>query len=63
MNPRSHHRTTYRLTESDFGEREYNKAHIPGAYFFDLNRDLAGKVDVEGGSMHEMEAKQQATTL
>ncbi len=39
----------YRLTESDFGEREYKKAHIPGAYFFDLNRDLAGKVDVEGG--------------
>ncbi len=39
----------YRLAESDWGEGEYRKGHIPGAYFFDLNRDLAGKVDVEGG--------------
>ena len=39
----------YRLTDAKWGEREYREGHIPGAYYFDLNRDLAGKVDADGG--------------
>src|SRR5262245_52179460 len=30
------------LHDAPWGEREYLKAHVPGAVYADLNRDLAG---------------------
>ena len=32
----------YKLDDANWGEREYASAHIPGAVFADLGRDLAG---------------------
>ncbi|MDS0256858.1 sulfurtransferase [Thermoplasmatales archaeon AK] len=39
----------YRLTESDFGYRQYSEAHIPGAVFLDINKDLSGRLKEHGG--------------
>jgi thiosulfate/3-mercaptopyruvate sulfurtransferase len=39
----------YRLTEPDWGYSKYSDGHIPGAFFFDLNRDMASDVKEHGG--------------
>ncbi len=39
----------FALAEPDWGQRQYQQGHIPGAYYMDLNRDLSGAVLVRGG--------------
>lgn len=39
----------YRLTEPEWGYNKYTEGHIPGAFFFDLNRDMASEVKEHGG--------------
>ncbi|WP_285766163.1 sulfurtransferase [Peribacillus sp. SI8-4] len=39
----------FRLGSPDAGQREFNEDHIPGAVYFDLEKDLSGKVQVHGG--------------
>jgi len=39
----------YRLTEPEWGREQYEKGHIPGAFFFDLNKDMASDVGAHGG--------------
>jgi thiosulfate/3-mercaptopyruvate sulfurtransferase len=39
----------YRLTEPDYGFKEFVKSHIPGAFFMDLNSHLASEVKLTGG--------------
>lgn len=39
----------FRLTNVDWGYQEYLKSHIPGAYYFDLDRDLSSAVQEHGG--------------
>ena len=38
------------LTKHDYGERIYNEAHIPGAFFLDMEKDLSGEVKQHGGN-------------
>lgn len=37
------------LTKLDYGEKKYNEAHIPGAFFLDMEKDLSGEVKQHGG--------------
>src|SRR5699024_1493148 len=37
------------LTKHDYGEKIYNEAHIPGAFFLDMEKDLSGEVKQHGG--------------
>lgn len=39
----------YRLTEPGWGFEQYRSGHIPGAFFFDLNEDMASGVGEHGG--------------
>jgi thiosulfate/3-mercaptopyruvate sulfurtransferase len=39
----------FSLAQPNKGMAEYLEGHLPGAVFFDLERDLSGKVDVHGG--------------
>jgi thiosulfate/3-mercaptopyruvate sulfurtransferase len=39
----------FALTEPEIGRQQYLKAHIPGAYYLDLNRDLSSPVGTHGG--------------
>jgi thiosulfate/3-mercaptopyruvate sulfurtransferase len=39
----------FNLTDPAAGDRLYKTSHIPGAYYFDLNRDLSSPVQVHGG--------------
>ncbi|MGP6207441.1 sulfurtransferase [Cuniculiplasma sp. SKW3] len=39
----------YRLTEPEWGYNKYMEGHIPGAFFFDLNKDMASEVREHGG--------------
>lgn len=38
------------LHDREYGERVYNKDHIEGSFFINLNKDLAGEKKVHGGS-------------
>ncbi|MCM3566854.1 sulfurtransferase [Neobacillus mesonae] len=39
----------FSLADKDKGSQEYKKSHLPGAVFFDLEKDLSGVVDIHGG--------------
>lgn len=39
----------FALMESNLGRKQYEAAHIPGAYYLDLNRDLSSAVQRHGG--------------
>ena len=39
----------FQLADSDWGTKEYQKSHIPGAYYLNLDRDLSSKVQTQGG--------------
>ncbi|MEO0376982.1 MAG: sulfurtransferase [Cyanobacteria bacterium P01_A01_bin.17] len=39
----------FSLQEPDLGRQQYEHNHIPGAYYLDLNRDLAAPVQTHGG--------------
>jgi thiosulfate/3-mercaptopyruvate sulfurtransferase len=39
----------FALSDPDLGRKQYETAHIPGAYYLDLNRDLSSPVGMHGG--------------
>jgi thiosulfate/3-mercaptopyruvate sulfurtransferase len=39
----------FALSDPDLGRRQYHQGHIPGATYFDLNRDLSSPVQIHGG--------------
>jgi thiosulfate/3-mercaptopyruvate sulfurtransferase len=39
----------FQLADPDAGSRQYQRGHIPGAYYLDLNRDLADPPGSSGG--------------
>ena len=39
----------FALADPDLGRQQYETAHIPGAHYFDLNRDLSSPVREHGG--------------
>ncbi len=39
----------FQLANPDWGKEEYQKSHIKGAYYLDLNRDLSSEVQSHGG--------------
>jgi thiosulfate/3-mercaptopyruvate sulfurtransferase len=39
----------FQLANPDWGETEYNRSHIPGAYYLSLDRDLSSPVQLHGG--------------
>lgn len=39
----------FALMQPDLGQQQYQEAHIPGAYYLDLNRDLSSPVTQHGG--------------
>lgn len=42
--------TRFQLDNSDKGRQEYEKAHLPGAMYFDLEKDLSGETGEHGGN-------------
>jgi thiosulfate/3-mercaptopyruvate sulfurtransferase len=39
----------FALSDPDLGRKQYKTAHIPGAYYLDLNRDLSSPASQHGG--------------
>ncbi len=39
----------FSLADAELGQKQYQESHITGAFYFDLNRDLASPVDKHGG--------------
>lgn len=39
----------FSLMQPELGRQQYETAHIPGAYYFDLNQDLSSPVQKHGG--------------
>lgn len=39
----------FRLADPEWGKEQYQKSHIEGAYFLDLNQDLSAPVEKHGG--------------
>ncbi len=39
----------FALADADLGKQQYDLAHLPGAYYFDLNRDLSSPAQTHGG--------------
>jgi thiosulfate/3-mercaptopyruvate sulfurtransferase len=39
----------FSLADPEFGQKQYQESHIPGAFYLDLNRDLASSVGKHGG--------------
>lgn len=39
----------FSLEDKDYGFKQYNISHIPGAYFIDFEKELTGKVKKHGG--------------
>ena len=39
----------FKLATPDWGKQEYDRAHIEGAYYLSLDRDLSAKVQLHGG--------------
>ena len=53
----------YKLDDANWGEREYASAHIPGAVFADLGRDLAGPKSGTNGRHPLPDARTLAQTF
>ncbi len=41
----------FSLMQPELGQQQYHIGHIPGAYYLDLNRDLASPVKEHGGGI------------
>ena len=41
----------FSLADFDSGKKQYQESHIPGAFYLDLNRDLASSVGKHGGDI------------
>ena len=41
--------TRFSLPQPNWGSKQYNEGHIPGAYYLDLNQDLSSPVQPHGG--------------
>ncbi|NET45764.1 sulfurtransferase [Okeania sp. SIO2B3] len=39
----------FSLADPELGQKQYQDAHIPGAFYFDLNQDLSSAVQKHGG--------------
>ncbi|MFM9268058.1 sulfurtransferase [Tychonema sp. BBK16] len=39
----------FSLADAELGQKQYQESHIPGAFYLDLNRDLASPVEKHGG--------------
>jgi len=39
----------FSLADAELGQKQYQESHIPGAFYLDLNRDLASAVGTHGG--------------
>ncbi|PSB06571.1 sulfurtransferase [filamentous cyanobacterium Phorm 46] len=39
----------FSLADGELGQKQYQESHIPGAFYLDLNRDLASAVGTHGG--------------
>ncbi|MCW6052118.1 sulfurtransferase [Microcoleus sp. A2-C5] len=39
----------FALADAELGQKQYQESHIPGAFYLDLNRDLASAVGTHGG--------------
>lgn len=39
----------FQLSDPQWGYQQYQKSHLPGAYYLDLNRDLSSPVKLHGG--------------
>ena len=39
----------FSLADPQLGQKQYEEAHIPGAFYLDLNRDLSSPVEKHGG--------------
>lgn len=39
----------FSLADPTLGQQQYHQGHIPGAYYFDLNRDLSSPIGQHGG--------------
>ena len=39
----------FSLADAELGQKQYQESHIPGAFYLDLNWDLASPVDKHGG--------------
>lgn len=39
----------FSLADPQLGQKQYEEAHIPGAFYLDLNRDLSSRVEKHGG--------------
>ena len=47
----------YDLHNKEYGKTSYTEEHIPGAYYLDVDRDLAGTKETHGGSRPVPEAE------
>ncbi|MEG4516632.1 MULTISPECIES: sulfurtransferase [unclassified Microcoleus] len=55
----------FSLADPELGKKQYQESHIPGAFYLDLNRDLASSVGKHGGrhplpNIEELSAKLSA---
>ncbi len=53
----------FSLQQPNLGRQQYDLNHIPGAYYLDLNKDLAAPVHVHGGRHPLPDPQQFATKL
>jgi len=53
----------FNLMQPDAGQQQYETAHIPGAYYLDLNRDLSSPVSQHGGRHPLPNPSQLAQTM
>jgi thiosulfate/3-mercaptopyruvate sulfurtransferase len=53
----------FSLSDPSLGQQQYRQAHIPGAYYLDLNRDLSGSVEMHGGRHPLPDPEQFTQTL
>lgn len=53
----------FSLAEAEFGRQQYQKSHVPGAYYLDLNQDLSRPVSQYGGRHPLPDPKQLADTF
>jgi len=51
----------FSLAHPETGKQDYEKSHLPGAVYFDLEADLSGKVSVHGGR-HPLPAIEELVT-
>ncbi|MBD2460420.1 sulfurtransferase [Oscillatoria sp. FACHB-1407] len=53
----------FSLADPNLGRQQYQTNHIPGAYYFDLNRDLSSPVGQHGGRHPLPDSRRLAQTL